>query len=240
MSQQSNTVQTEVGQMYLDAQDSLKLGTYGYYEPEETALIKQLLKPDWTCLDIGAHIGYFTLLMTKRCKGVHAFEADYENCELLRKNLELNKVENFFIWNSAAGESNGRVKLYHCDTNSGMHRVYPSRWCKEWVKDVSMLQLDLYIEDVQFIKMDIEGSELGALKGMKNLLTNSKPTILMEYCPKYIREYGADPREVYYFLKDLGYSIRLLPDKDTSMSFLELLAQTDSEPTGRNILCVKQ
>lgn len=239
MSQQSNIVQTEAGPMYLDVQDSLKLGEYGYYEPEETALIKQLLKPDMVALDIGAHIGYFTLLMAKQCLGVHAFEADYDNCQLLRKNLELNKVENFFIWNSAAGESNSRVKLYRCDTNSGMHRIYPSRWCKEWIKDINLLQLDLYIEEAQFIKMDIEGSELGALKGMKQLIERCHPTILMEYCPQYIREYGADPREPYYFLHDLGYNIRLLPDKDYNISYLELLAQTDSEPTGRNVLCLK-
>jgi FkbM family methyltransferase len=239
MTQQSNIVQTEAGLMYLDAQDSLKLGEYGYYEPEETALIKQLVKPDWVCLDIGAHIGYFTLLMAKRCLGVHAFEADYENCQLLRKNLELNKVENFFIWNSAAGESNGRVKLYSCDTNSGMHRIYPSRWCKEWVKDINLLKIDLYIEDVQFIKMDIEGSELGALKGMKNILTNSKPTILMEFCPQYIEEYGADPKDVYNFMRELGYIIMLLPDKDTPIQYEDLERETRKEPTGRNILCTK-
>jgi FkbM family methyltransferase len=223
--------------MYLDAQDSLKLGEYGYYEPEETALIKQLLKPTDTVLDIGAHIGYFTLLMAKQCKWVDAFEPEESNFRLLFRNLSINKTSNVMPHKAAITDEDGYTNLYLCGINSGMHRVYHSNECNDVLR-IATTKIDGIVSKVDFIKMDIEGSELGALKGMKNLLTNSKPTILMEYCPQYIREYGADPRDVYYFLKDLGYSIRLLPDKDTSISYLELLAQTDSEPTGRNILCL--
>jgi FkbM family methyltransferase len=243
MSQQSHTVQTEAGPMFLDVQDSLKLGEYGYYEPEETALIKQLLKSTDTALDIGAHIGYFTLLMAKQCKWVDAFEPEESNFRLLFRNLSINKTSNVMPHKTAVAETTGWTTVYFSYLNSGMHRIYRSKWCEAGImkyQPVEQIKIDDVVRKIDFIKMDIEGSELGALKGMKNLLTNSKPIILMEFCPQYIREYGADPRDVYYFLKDLGYSIRLLPDKDTSISYLELLAQTDSEPTGRNILCLPE
>jgi FkbM family methyltransferase len=237
MTQQSNTVQTEAGEMYLDAHDSLKLGTYGYYEPEETALIKQLLKPTDTALDIGAHIGYFTLLMAKQCKWVDAFEPEESNFRLLFRNLSINKTSNVMPHKAAITDNDGYTNLYLSGINSGMHRVYHSNECTDVLR-VATTKIDDIVSKADFIKMDIEGSEWGALKGMKQLLTNSKPTILMEFCPQYIREYDADPRDVYNFMRELGYIIMLLPDKDTPIQYEDLLEETSKETTGRNILCV--
>lgn len=62
--------------MYIDDKDSMQLTQYGIYGPEQTELIKRLLRSDYTCLDVGANIGYFTLIMAKQAKRVYAFEPE--------------------------------------------------------------------------------------------------------------------------------------------------------------------
>jgi FkbM family methyltransferase len=228
--------------MYLDEHDSLSLAKQGYYERQETDLIKQLLKPEMIALDIGAHIGYFTLLMAKSCKRVYTFEPNDDNFKTLCENIKLNFMTNIYPFHFAIGEKRELVKLYLCDYNSGMHRSYPSNYCTNNHQLTAIENIDFFdfSKEIDFIKMDIEGSEFGALKGMERLLDAHHPTILMEFCPKYIREYGADPEEEYHFLKTLGYDVRLLPDKDTPISYEKLERETNKEPTGRNILCIKR
>jgi FkbM family methyltransferase len=226
--------------MYLDEHDSLNLAKYGYYERDETDLIKQLLKPDMVALDIGAHIGYFTLLMAKRCKMVYAFEAEPKNAAIAAMNTK--SLDNVLVRSAIVSNKEGWESLYLCDSNSGMHRTYRSEWCTDITVSIPSIRIDSnhILDKADFIKMDIEGSEFGALKGMERLLDAHHPTILMEFCPKYIREYGADPEEEYHLLKTLGYDVRLLPDKDTSISYQKLEKETNKEPTGRNILCIKK
>jgi FkbM family methyltransferase len=238
MTQQSNTVQTEAGLMYLDTQDSLKLGTYGYYEPEETALIKQLLTPDWVCIDAGAHIGYFTLLMAKQCKWVDAFEPEESNFRLLFRNLSINKTSNVMPHKAAITDEDGYTNLYLCGINSGMHRVYHSNECTDILR-VATTKIDDIVSKAEFIKMDIEGSEVRALKGMQKLLANNDIKMIMEFCPQYIEECGDNPKEAYDLLNGLGYSIRLFPRFSSPISYPDLELETNREPTGRNIFCVK-
>lgn len=227
--------------MILDKQDSLGLSTNKVYEPVETALIKFLLKPTDVALDIGAHIGYFTLLMAQRCKFVYAFEAEPYNYMVLRRNLLTNKLyQKVTVFNAAVTNQKGSIPFFLCYENSGMHRVYPSKWCMEKPMTIESVRLDDFTDTkFDFIKMDIEGSELGALKGMQNLLTNSKPIMIMEFHPPSIEEYGASPEEEYHFLKTLGYSIRLIPKISIPISFEELDKETRKE-AGRNLLCLPQ
>jgi FkbM family methyltransferase len=230
--------------MLLDEQDSLNLKNEPY-EPVEIALIKFLLKPTDIALDVGAHVGYFTVLMAPLCKRVYAYEPEPYNYALLKKNVEKKNTDNVLIYDYAVTnyftrDGDDTIPLYRCNTNSGMHRVYASKHCNDLAIQVDSVRLDdLPIMEPNFIKMDIEGSELGALKGMQNRLTNSKPTIIMEFHPPSIEEYGASPKEEYDFLKTLGYSIRLIPKISIPISFQELEKETRKE-SGRNVLCIPE
>lgn len=82
--------------------------------------------------------------------------------------------------------------------------------------------------------MDIEGAELGALKGMKRLLEQYHPMLLMELHPPSIIEYGAKPKDVYDFVQSLGYQISVPDAGQISFEELEKLAVTK---VGTNILC---
>ncbi len=228
--------------MHLDEHDSLELGKYGCYEHFETGLIRTTIKPNDIVLDIGAHIGYFTLLMAKLCKHVYAFEPS-PMFSLLQENVMINGLTNVDLFNNAVTEKSGQKATLHlCDLNaigaSGMSRIYPSKWCKGKVivvDTISIDSMDLY-EPPTFIKIDCEGSEYGVLKGMKNLLTNNDIKVMMEFHPQGIVEYGADPIDVYNFMKELGYTITLLPDNNP-INYEDLYNSTNYD-YARNILCI--
>ncbi len=198
--------------MYVDDKDSLNLTKYGIYEPVETALIKKLIKPNYVVLDIGANIGYYTLMLAKlvgETGKVYAFEPEPRNYHILQQNIEFNNLKNVHVHNTAIAEKSGTSTLHLCDTNRGMHRIYESQWCKEGTVNVPMTAIDDLIEYADFIKMDIEGAELGALKGMKILLKKHHPTILMEFHPPSILEYGAQPKEIFDFVVGLDYVVEI-------------------------------
>jgi len=211
-----------------------------FYEPEETALIKQLVKPDWICMDIGANIGYFTILMAKQCKFVYAFEPELSNVKLWLDNIGLNDlIPKTTIYSEAVGDKNGTMPLYLCPTNNGMHRLYKSKWCSDKTDTyVYTTQLDDYkFSKIDFIKMDIEGAEYGALNGMVELLIKDHPTIMMEFHPMSIKEYGINPEKVHEFITRLGYNISVIPQIDWNLTYEQLITKTNDESGGKNILC---
>jgi len=217
----------------------------GFCEPEETKFIKNIVLPDWICMDIGANIGYFTILLARKCREVWSFEPEPSNFKLLIKNIELNGLnKKVLLSNVAVTEETdvyfGRQKLYLSEDDPGMHRVYKSKWCNPNPIEVGSVRLDdMHFEviKVNLIKMDIEGAEYGALKGMVELLKRDKPLIIMEFHPLSIIEYGIDPRKVYDFIKKLGYTIRLIPNITQPLTYEELYVLTSDPSGGRNILC---
>jgi FkbM family methyltransferase len=224
--------------MYIDDKDSLNLAKNGIYDYEQTKLIKKLVKRKHIVLDIGANIGYFTLILAKQAKLVHAFEPEARNFQLLKKNIELNKISNVKLHNMAVAETNGKTMLHLCEPNRGMHRVYPSQWCNEGSNEIQTVRIDDMIHQADFIKMDIEGAELGALRGMTHLLKKRDVTIIMEFHPPSIAEYGANPRDIYDFMKGSGYDIKLSLEDSISFELLEQIAiEKEKIGTTTNIIC---
>lgn len=220
--------------MYLDDKDSLELTQKGVYEYEETQLVKKLVKSDSAVLDIGANIGYFTLLMARQAKRVYSFEPEPRNFQTLQKNIELNNIKNAKLYNAAVTETSGTSTLYLCDSNRGMHRIYQSDWCKEGTTHVKTIRIDDIVDHADFIKIDVEGSELGVLKGMRKLLKERKSTVLMEFHPPSIIEYGAQPADIYDFVTSLGYAVKTPDGKPISFEVLEKMA---IEKVATNVLC---
>jgi FkbM family methyltransferase len=228
--------------MYLDNSDVSKIiRDNGYFELETTTLIKALLKKDDIALDIGAHIGYYTLLMARKCKEVLAFEPNQINYSNLRENIKLNKLNNVITINAAVTEKEGFTQLCKHWENTGMHRIYCANWCRKDHEYVTTKNIDSIIEKADFIKMDCEGSELGALKGMKKLLENNNVTLIMEFHPPSIREYGAEPRDIFNFMRDLGYSFALVGYQNTRypLSYIEIEPKASDPIGGYNLICKK-
>ena len=113
--------------MFLDSKDALGLSINEIYEPLETEFVKKEVKKGNVVLDIGANIGYYTLIFAKLVGEngkVFAFEPDPTNFALLKKNVEMNGYKNVVLVQRAVSNKTGKLKLYLCEDNPGDHRIY--------------------------------------------------------------------------------------------------------------------
>jgi hypothetical protein len=149
-------------------------------------------------------------------------------------------MSNVTLENKAVDDNIGTAKLYVCNSNHGMHRLYPSKWCGESIPVLTTSIDDFYafrgIERLDFVKIDVEGYELNVLHGMGITITKHLPKMLIEFHPATIREKGDDPYEIYRFLKHVGYKISLAPSTE-SITFDELYKKTNDNEGGQNIFC---
>lgn len=175
--------------IYLDKFDSLALSINKEYEPESVEIIKKHIKKTDVIIDIGANIGYYTILFARLGKEVHAFEPEPENFKLLQKNIRVNKITNAIIVQKAVSNKNGTVNLKLNKLNTGGHHI--TSLTKETIQ-IETIRLDNYIKQADFIKMDIEGAEILALNGMPNILSNPNLKLLVEYNPQALDNFGFD------------------------------------------------
>jgi FkbM family methyltransferase len=161
----------------------------GCYEPSETRLFQGLLRPGMTFIDVGANLGYYTVLASKLvgpAGRVVAFEPHPYNFELLRQNLELNRVENAAVHQLALGDVAGSLKLRCSDWNFGDHQAYGSDDDRECV-EVPVATLDAVLGAggrCDVLKMDVQGFEPAVFRGMQALLrANAGIVVVSELWP---------------------------------------------------------
>ena len=213
--------------MYLDINDSLNLKSGQIFEPDEVALVKKHIFPGSVVIDIGANIGYYTLLFAQLVgfRGhVFAFEPEPANFSLLTKNVLLNKYNNVTLVPKAVASTNQRMKLFLCSESSGMHRLYPSLVCDQSL-NVDAVSLDSFLplqhKKIDFIKMDIEGAEYMAMSGMRNIINKSSPKLITEFSPAALFESGTAPKKYLDLLLSYGYTIYDAREKPVNVKQLE-------------------
>jgi FkbM family methyltransferase len=200
--------------MFLDPLDVLYLSVDGVHEPFMTEWVRNEIRKCDVVLDIGAHIGYYTLIFAKAVgeEGkVVAFEPTPENFAILKKNIELNGHKNVTAVQKAVSNVTGSALFYTSEDFPAVNSLRDSFGLKQSIR-VETLRLDDYFtglpERVDFIKMDIEGAEAAAFQGMKGLLArNPSVKIMAEFCPKYFALFGIDPRDFLGSLTREGFTI---------------------------------
>jgi FkbM family methyltransferase len=197
--------------MFLDAHDILELSINGIYEPVETALAKSEVKPGNTVLDIGAHVGYYTLMFARLVGPggrVYAFEPEPANFAVLTKNVETNGYRNVRLIHQAVSNRNTKTRLFLADYDLGDHRIYDSGDNRESI-EIDLVRLDDFFGErgsrIDFLKMDVQGSEAGVLLGMPRLLEqNPQIKIVTEFWPFGLTNFGTDPAEFLRLLAPPG------------------------------------
>jgi len=185
---------------------------YGVFGAAEVGLLGRLCREGMSVLDLGANVGFHTLLFARSVGAgghVWAFEPDPDNFSTLCNNLELNSYGNVTAVQAAVGSATGRGSLYrspfHCD-----HRTYPTEEGRREIP-VEMISVDEFLppgQRVDFVKMDIQGAEGMALQGMKRTIaSNPGIVILMEFWPEGLRKTGFSPEMVLSELKDIGFAL---------------------------------
>ncbi len=198
----------------------------GTYEPEVCEAIRGLVQPGSVCLDLGANLGFFSVVMARTgAKRVHAFEPFPETYALLKCNVAENGCsDRVATYPCAADSGTGPARIYFApgatngggmfvpaSDNSDIARMHQS------VK-IKRIRVDDAIpasERVSFIKMDIEGSELRALRGMERILRLDRPVIILEFNTVCLRVMGGiAPSELLDYLRAQGYRIRALSQRN--------------------------
>lgn len=174
------------------------------YEPYETELILRQVKKGDVVVDVGANIGYYTILLADKVgkKGkVYAFEPDSTNFEILEKNIKANGLKNVVAVKAAVGSRDGKLKLYKSSENFGDHKLYGEEKVKEEVK---IIKLDNFVkEKIDLVKIDTQGWEPEVIDGAKNLIEKWKPIMFMEYSPASYKIAKLDGKKMMEWLKNI-------------------------------------
>jgi len=232
-----NIIEVQGSKMYINVRgENLAIGrtlqSYAskkIHEPATTNLFKKLLKKGDVVIDLGANIGYFTLLAARLVgeRGrVYAFEPEPVNFKFLKKNIELNNYSQVEAYQMAVAEKSGKTRLYICSYDSGHHTINQFNGIKDYSRgrevekkwiEVETTSLDKFLEGrekrVDLIKMDIEGAEPMALSGMdKTLKENTNLKMIIEFFPLLIRKMGFSPEEfIQKLLEVYKFSIFIIP-----------------------------
>ena len=233
-----NILDIQGSKMFINVNDkayNMKETFEGYaahlvHEPATTDLFEKVVRPGDVVLDLGANIGYFTLLAAKNVGPsgkVFSFEPETKNFSYLKKNIELNNYNHVQPNQKAVSNKNGTTKLFICDYDSGHHTINQhegiekyshGRTDKESSIDIETIVLDDYLRDktnkVDVIKMDVEGAEMLALLGLdQTIKNNSSLKMFIEFFPLLIEEMGSSPKEfIRKLLEDYGFSMFVIPD----------------------------
>ncbi len=209
---------------YIDPVDSSKLASRGTYEPFTTEIAKKFLQKGDTVVDIGANLGYFSVIFADavgKSGKVFAFEPDPLNFSLIKKNLEMNGFENAIAEQRAVADKSGKMPLFLSFRSQRHHRLFKPIDTGKSV-EVDVVSLDEYFGNskmiVNFIKMDIEGAEPFALKGMKNLLlNNTQIKMISEYNPATLSSAGFEPHNFIDAIFRLGFKIYNIDEKNKKL-----------------------
>jgi len=239
----SNLVEVQGSKMYVDVfdRDPSWRRTFRVYainrvhEESTTALFRKIVKKGDVVVDLGANIGYFTLLAAKlvgKEGRVYAFEPEPRNFSHLVRNIQLNGYHNVVALQKAVADRPGRVRLFICPYDTGHHTIQKYDGIQAYRPDfvdekkefveVEQVRLDDFFKGVEtpinVIKMDVEGAEMLALAGMEQVIKRNKNLVmLVEFFPLLIAKMGQSPKEfVRMLIEDFGFEVSVV-EHDYSM-----------------------
>jgi len=209
--------------MWLDLRDRyVSRGClFGEWEPEETAFLQSRLQEGQTVLDIGANLGWFTLVAASKIGStgkVHAFEPRPETLAMLSKTIALNTLERVVeVWPYALSDAEGELLLNWADKTDNPGHSFLSKTetsiANHESARVKSVRLDDLLPDVapDVVKIDVEGAEPLVMRGALNALRRKKPVILSELFPDQLKSVsGVTTAEYIAQMEREGYGCYML------------------------------
>ncbi|MBI3005901.1 MAG: FkbM family methyltransferase [Ignavibacteriales bacterium] len=181
-----------------------------WHDRFELRVLRRLIHKEDVVVDIGANLGFYTRFFSEQVGPggkVLAFEPDTENFRRLVEGTEW--YSNVVLRREAVSNVSGPLNIYRSKLSNVDHRTYPTEEY-ESTYEIKAVALDDFISSddrIDFIKMDIQGYEYHALRGMKGILKTQKPLLFMELWPDGLKGAGSDAREVLAFLRGFGFSL---------------------------------
>lgn len=161
------------------------------YEKDTCYMINKYIKKDSIFFDIGANEGFFSVVASKKIitGKIYCFEPQKNLLKIIEKNLLKNNFKNFFLLDFGIGESEYFTNLnVFQDTNTGASSILKKHFLNTKKTKIKIKSLDHFVSEerlydqIDLVKIDIEGYEIQAIKGMENLLKEKKiNTLLIDY-----------------------------------------------------------
>lgn len=189
---------------------------FGEYILEDTYVKfwNSLLRKGDIVFDIGANIGYYSMLAAKRISPegrVYSFEPVSSTFACLKENAGMNNFENIILTNAGVSDTKGTTKIYVADiTNTGTSSLAMQGNFSGVTEEVFIITIDEFAEEnrtsrADIIKIDVEGCEYNALKGMKKLLESYKPLVLIEIVDERLKLFDSSKENIFDFFESIGF-----------------------------------
>ncbi len=202
--------------LQLDRSKAMGASIYwtGFHEYRELLFLHDFLKNDMVLLDIGANIGEYSIFAAKRLTQgkVVAFEPVPTLRKMLDENIELNQFTNVIVKPFGLSDEVGSFPIYFVgeNENEGQATFFPGLHSNQRSVVADLKKLDdvwshLSLDRLDFIKMDIEGSELKALQGGRATLTRFRPLVMLEVSEVTYQAAGYSLKGVSDFFETLKY-----------------------------------
>jgi FkbM family methyltransferase len=209
-----------------------------WFEHESVKRVRQVVRPGMTAIDIGAHFGYYTRLLSELVGPtgrVLAFEPNSENFKILQHNLAPRKYRNVELFNCAVGDRDDVLPLCMSPGNSN-HNLIHGGTEAESLHPVKCVRLDSVlekqgIEKVDFIKSDTESAGALDLAGMQLTIARSPQLhFLIEFSSKALCSESFVPEELLEPLRQMGFEMEMIsPDPPTKDIYESVLCRRSVE-----------
>lgn len=234
-------VETDWGPLFIDAGDNVirpAIEQHRIWEPGETDLLLEWLRPGMTFIDVGAHVGYYTLMASRRVAPgglVFAFEPSPRNYELLLANVWSNELTNVVCFPWAVSDRSTFLDLFVNERNTGDNRMF-GEGPGIRVRAVALDALPQIRSPIDVVKIDVQGGEEAVMAGMSGLLARSPGIrVTLEYWPFGLRALGRDERGALDYYRSLGFRVQVQdpersgPEVWTDDQILDHCARNDGE-----------
>lgn len=219
----------------------------GVYERGEVRIFSEMVERGMNVLDLGANIGYFTLIAAKLVgpEGrVFAFEPEPKNFSMLERNVRLNGYDNVTLVQMAVSDRVG-VEELHLFSDSWGHSL-SSMNRDAGLVSVPVTSLDEFLAKegdppISFVKMDIEGAESKALQGMERILSKGNvKALVIEFHFSELESQGTSFREMWHQIKSLGFGFyEMKRDRIEEVDYQKAIYLADKVGGCVNLLCLK-
>jgi len=205
--------------LYLGNDLSRQLFIGGCADPNEFAFLDRFLKAGMVVIDAGANDGIYTLFCAQRTSPsgqVLSFEPSQREFSRLQNNVELNQLRNIRMLRVALSNEDGEAQLqvagHEHEGNNSLgafaHRdVELLRTESVTVRSLDSIVAESGLDRIDFLKLDIEGAEVKALKGARATLREFRPVLLFEAFDDALREQGGSRDELLQLVRDSGYTL---------------------------------
>lgn len=211
----------------------------GYFEYRETKIFEKHIKSGMIYLDIGANIGWHTLVASKLIGAsgtALAFEPVLKTYKHLEKNINLNNLNNVKIFRCALSDTNGSFPIYPVTPNNdGSNSLFA---CQNGLKAIEIIDAkigsevlqSLSVDRIDFCKIDVEGAEIKVLKGLDPFFRERRiKTLMIELNEDALKHAGCSGYQLFTILNSYGFNIIDI----RSGTYLDI----NKLPSNTNLLC---